>query len=51
MRWFRREWGICEKGQPEPGWLSFDRADLAAKLRDGERLMSRWITGWKADNE
>lgn len=44
----RREWGVKEVSEPEPGWLS-EAPDLP--VREGELLMVRWLTEWKADDE
>ena len=43
----RKEFGVVERGEPEPTWLS-DYRDLP--VRDGELLMVRWKSEWKADN-
>jgi hypothetical protein len=40
----RREWGVKERDEPAPGWLS-DANDLP--VREGETLMCRLITPWE----
>jgi len=40
----RKEFGVKERGEPEPGWLS-DYNDLP--VRDGEVLMVRWKSEWR----
>lgn len=47
----RPEWGIKECYEPAPGWLGSTREELADKLRPGELMMLRHITGWEADGE
>ena len=46
----RQEWGIRERGEPEPGWLADTRDKLAPKLRPAELLMRRHITDWESDD-
>ena len=46
----RPEWGICESGEPEPGWLADERTDLPAYRRPGDVVMTRYITEWQADD-
>ena len=46
----RREWGICESGEPEPGWLADERTDLPTYRRPGDVVMTRYITEWQADD-
>ena len=43
----RKEFGVRERNESEPCWLS-DYRDLP--VRDGELLMVRWKSEWKADN-
>ena len=46
----RREWGIREATEPEPGWLSDTRDDFPPQ-RPGETRMTRYITAWEDDDE
>ena len=41
-----REYGVKEKGEPEPGVLSFDRDEITKYVREGDVMMRRWITDW-----
>ena len=45
----KQEWGLCERGEDEPGSLNYHRASLYKYARDGDRMMTRWITDWVAD--